>query len=154
MLYKDQQELTIEDCIRATAEKAKNHDGRYLFHCKGLSCNKCPFQGHCTDSMYFYTVKDWIEILQENNVVIDPAVVAEYCNSTTDTVESNSTVLTQTIDYLAKQLKYIEETIEDEELRGNNSKYLVKASAHISNTVRCLNHADILLRKQRGDQLQ
>lgn len=147
MLYKNENEKTIDDCIRATAGRAKKRDdGRMPFVCEGLDCSKCPFD-KCSESMYFLTVQDWIEILQEKGVTVDPALVAEYCS--TDT----STVLTDTIKYLEKQYKYIEETIEDEILRDNPIKYLNKASVAIDNALKHLYAADLMLRKQRGDQL-
>lgn len=149
MLYKNEKEKTIDDCIRATAEKAKKRDdGRVPFACEGLDCDNCPFS-KCSESMYFFTVQDWIEILQEKGVTVDPALVAEYC--TTDTVEP--TVLTDTINYLTQQYKYIEETIEDEILRDNPIKYLNKASAALHNALKYLSTAELMLRKQRGDQL-
>jgi hypothetical protein len=150
MLYKDEQERTINDCIRATAEKAKKcDDGRVPFACEGLPCSKCPFS-ECSDSTGFYTVQDWIELLQEKGVTVDPALVAEYCK---DKVADNPTVLTDTINYLTQQRKYIEETIEDEILRGNSIKYLNKASVAIHNALKYLSTAELMLRKQRGDQL-
>ena len=149
MLYKNEKEKTIDDCIRATAEKAKKRDdGRVPFACEGLDCDNCPFS-KCSESMYFFTVQDWIEILQEKGVTVDPALVAEYC--TTDTVEP--TVLTDTINYLTQQYKYIEETIEDEILRDHSIKYLNKASVAIRKALKYLSTADVALRKQRGDQL-
>ena len=151
MLYKDEQERTIDDCIRATAEKAKKRDdGRVPFACEGLNCDNCPF-AKCSDSMYFHTVQDWIEILQEKGVTVDHTLAAEYC--TTDTVEPNPTVLTDTINYLTQQRKYIEETIEDEILRDHGVKYLNKASVAIHNALKYLSTAELMLRKQRGDQL-
>lgn len=149
MLYKNEKERTLDDCIRATAEKAKKRDdGRVPFACEGLDCSKCPFTT-CNKSMYFHTVQDWIEILQEKGVAVDPALVEEYC--TTDTVEP--TVLTETINYLTQQYKYIEETIEDEILRDHSIKYLNKASVAIHNALKYLSTAELMLRKQRGDQL-
>ena len=146
MLYKGEQEKTIDDCIRATAEKAKKRDdGRVPFACEGLNCDNCPFT-KCSDSMYFHTVQDWIEILQEKGVTVDPALVAEYCK-----VADNPTVLTDTINYLTQQRKYIEETIEDEILRDHNIKYLNKASVAIHNALKYLYTADSMLRKQRGE---
>lgn len=151
MLRKGEQERTIDDCIRATAEKAKKRDdGRVPFACEGLDCGNCPF-AKCSDTMYFYTVQGWIEILQERGVTVDPALVAEYC--TTDTVEPNPTILTDTINYLTQQRKYIEETIEDEILRDHSIKYLNKASVAIHNALKYLSTAELMLRKQRGDQL-
>lgn len=149
MLYNSEQEKTIDDCIRATAEKAKDHDGRAPFNCVGLECDKCPFDKDCNESYYFFTVQDWIEILQEKGVTVDPALVAEYC--ATATVEP--TVLTDTINYLTQQRKYIEETIEDEILRDHSIKYLNKASVAIHNALKYLSTAELMLRKQRGDQL-
>ena len=100
MLYKGEQEKTINDCIRATAEKAKKRDdGRVPFACEGLDCDKCPFT-KCSDSMYFHTVQDWIEILQEKGVTVDPELVAEYC-------KDEPTALTDTINYLTQQYKCI-----------------------------------------------
>lgn len=149
MLYKGEQEKTIDDCIRATAEKAKKRDdGRVPFACEGLDCDNCPFF-KCSESMYFFTVQDWIEILQEKGVTVDPALVAEYC--TTDTVEP--TVLTDTINYLTHLRRYIEETIEDEILRDHSIKYLNKASVALHNALKYLSTAELMLRKQRGDQL-
>lgn len=149
MLYKGKQEKTINDCLRATAEKAKKRDdGRVPFACEGLDCGNCPFT-KCSETMYFFTVQDWIEFLQERGVTVDPALVAEYC--TTDTVEP--TVLTNTINYLTQQRKYIEETIEDEILRDHSIKYLNKASIAIHNALKYLSTAELMLRKQRGDQL-
>ena len=146
MLYKGEQEKTIDDCIRATAEKAKKRDdGRVPFACEGLDCDNCPFT-KCSDSMYFHTVQDWIEILQEKGVTVDPALVAEYCK-----VSDNPTVLTDTIKYLTQQRKYIEETIEDEILRDHSIKYLNKASVAIRNALKYLSTADSILRKQRGE---
>lgn len=151
MLYKEEKEKTLDDCIRATAEKAKKRDdGRVPFACEGLDCGNCPFT-KCSESMYFFTVQDWIEILQEKGVTVDPALVAEYC--TTDTVEPTPTVLTETINYLTQQRKYIEETIEDEILRDHSIKYLNKASVAIHNALKYLSTAELMLRKQRGDQL-
>lgn len=149
MLYNGEAEKTIDDCIRATAEKAKKLDGCAPFDCSGLKCDKCPFDEYCRESSNFYTVQKWIEILQEKGVTVDPALVAEYC--TTDTVEP--TVLTDTINYLTQQRKYIEETIEDEILRDHSIKYLNKASAAIHNALNYLSTAELMLRKQRGDQL-
>lgn len=147
MLYKNEKEKTIDDCIRATAERAKKRDdGRVPFACEGFECDNCPFD-KCGESMYFFTVQDWIEILQEKGVTIDPALVAEYCNTDTPTV------LTDTIKYLEQQYKYIEETIEDEILRDNSIKYLNKASVAIHNALKYLSTAELMLRKQRGDQL-
>lgn len=144
MLY----EKTIDDCIRATAKRAKKReDGRALFACVGLFCDKCPFNKDCMESNYFHTTQEWIEILQEKGVAIDPALVAEYCNNDT------STALTNTIKYLEQQRKYIEETIEDEILRDHSIKYLNKASVAIHNALKYLSTADLMLRKQRGDQL-
>ena len=97
--------------------------------------------------MYFHTVQEWIEILQEKGVTVDPELVAEYC--TTDTVEP--TVLTDTINYLTQQYKYIGETIEDEILRDHSIKYLNKASVAIHNALKYLSTADSMLRKQRGE---
>jgi len=155
MLYKSEQEKTIEDCIRTTAEKTKDHNGKASFNCVGLQCDKCPFDKDCYESGCLHTMKVWIEILQENGVTIDPAVVAEYCPPTEKPVgelyHNNDTTLTQTIYYLQQQRKYIEETIEDEQLRGNCIKYLAKASAYIMKAVGYLDHADILLRKQCGE---
>lgn len=149
MLYKGKQEKTLDDCIRDTAEKAKKRDdGRVPFSCEGLDCDKCPFT-KCSESMYFFNVQDWIEILQEKGVTVDPALVAEYCP--TATVEP--TVLTETINYLTQQRKYIEETIEDEILRDHSIKYLNKASIAIHNALKYLSTAELMLRKQRGDQL-
>lgn len=149
MLYKGEQEKTLDECIRATAEKAKKRDdGRVPFACEGLYCDNCPFT-KCGESMYFHTVQDWIELLQEKGVAVDPALVAEYC--TTDTVEP--TALTDTINYLTQQRKYIEETIEDEILRDHSIKYLNKASVAIHNALKYLSTAELMLRKQRGDQL-
>ena len=149
MLYKDEQEKTINDCIRATAEKAKKRDdGRVHFACEGLDCGNCPFT-KCSETMYFFTVQGWIEILQEKGVTVDPALVAEYC--TTDTVEP--TALTDTINYLTQQRKYIEETLEDEILRDHSIKYLNKASVALHNALKYLSTAELMLRKQRGDQL-
>lgn len=143
MLY----EKTIDDCIRATAENAKKRDdGRVPFACEGLDCDNCPFS-KCSESMYFFTVQDWIEILQEKGVTVDPALVAEYCNNDT------STALTNTIKYLEQQRKYIEETIEDEILRDHSIKYLNKASVALHNALKYLSTAELMLRKQRGDQL-
>lgn len=147
MLYEN--EKTINDCIRATAEKAKKRDdGRVHFACEGFDCGNCPFT-KCSETMYFFTVQDWIEILQEKGVTVDPALVAEYC--TTDTVEP--TALTDTINYLTQQRKYIEETIEDEILRDHSIKYLSKASVALHNALKYLSTAELMLRKQRGDQL-
>lgn len=149
MLYKEEKEKTLDDCIRTTAEKAKKRDDeRVPFACEGLDCGKCPFT-KCSETMYFFTVQDWIEILQEKGVTVDPALVAEYC--TTDTVEP--TVLTDTINYLTQQRKYIEETLEDEILRDHSIKYLNKASAALHNALKYLSTAELMLRKQRGDQL-
>lgn len=148
MLRKGEQEKTLDDCIRATAEKAKDHDGRSDFICKGLPCGKCPFS-ECDDSIGFYTMQDWIEILQENGVTVDPALVAKYC--TTDAV--GPTALTDAINYLTLQRKYIEETIEDEILRDHSIKYLNKASVALHNALKYLSTAELMLRKQRGDQL-
>lgn len=149
MLYKGEQERTLADCIRATAEKAKKRDdGRVPFACEGFDCDNCPFT-KCSESMYFFNVQDWIEILQEKGVTVDPELVAEYC--TTDTVEP--TVLTDTINYLTRQQKYIEETIEDEILRDHSIKYLNKASVAIHNALKYLSTAELMLRRQRGDQL-
>ena len=146
MLYKGKQEKTIDDCIRATAEKAKKRDdGRVPFACEGLDCDNCPFT-KCSESMYFHTVQDWIEILQERGVTVDPALVAEYCK-----VSDNPTVLTDTIKYLTQQRKYIEETIEDEILRDHSIKYLNKASVAIHNALKYLSTADFMLLKQRGE---
>lgn len=146
MLYKGEQERTINDCIRATAEKAKRRDGWIVpFACEGLDCGKCPFT-KCSDSMYFHTVQDWIEILQEKGVTVDPAIVAEYCK-----VADKPTILTYTINYLTQQYKYIEETIEDEILRDHSVKYLNKASVYIQNALKYLSTADSMLRKQRGE---
>ena len=149
MLYKDEQGRTIDDCIGATAEKAKHHNGRVQFNCEGLKCDKCPFDTDCGESSDFHTMQEWIEILQERGVTVDPALVAEYC--TTDTVEP--TVLTDTINYLTQQRKYIEETIEDEILRDHSIKYLNKASVALHNALKYLSTAELMLRKQRGDQL-
>ena len=144
MLYKGEQEKTLDDCIRATAEKAKKRDdGRVPFACEGLDCGNCPFT-KCSDSMYFHTVQDWIEILQEKGVTVDPELVAEYC-------KDKPTVLTDTINYLTQQYKYIEETIEDETLRDHSIKYLNKASVAIHNALKYLSTADSMLRKQRGE---
>ena len=151
MLYKGEQERTIDDCIRATAEKAKYNNGRAPFNCVGLKCDKCPFGTDCQKSCYFFTVQDWIAILQERGVTVDPTLAAEYC--TTDTVEPNPTILTDTINYLTQQRKYIEETIEDEILRDHSIKYLNKASVAIHNALKYLSTAELMLRKQRGDQL-
>ena len=149
MLYKEEKEKTLDDCIRATAEKAKKRDdGRVPFACEGLDCGNCPFT-KCSETMYFFTVQDWIEILQEKGVTVDPALVAEYC--TTDTVEP--TVLTDTINYLTHLRRYIEETIEDEILRDHSIKYLNKASVALHNALKYLSTAELMLRKQRGDQL-
>ena len=149
MLYKEEKEKTLDDCIRATAEKAKKRDdGRVPFACEGLDCGNCPFT-KCSETMYFFTVQVWIELLQEKGVTVDPALVAEYC--TTDTVEP--TVLTDTINYLTQQRRYIEETIEDEILRDHSIKYLNKASVAIHNALKYLSTAELMLRKQRGDQL-
>lgn len=146
MLYKGKQEKTINDCIRATAEKAKKRDdGRVPFACEGLNCDNCPFT-KCSESMYFHTVQDWIEILQERGVTVDPALVAEYCK-----VSDKPTVLTDTINYLTQQRKYIEETIEDEILRDHSIKYLNKASVAIQNALKYLSTADSMLRKQHGE---
>lgn len=150
MLYKGKQEKTLDDCIRATAEKAKYHNGKSYFVCEGIPCSKCPFT-ECGDSTGFYTMQDWIEVLQEKGATVDPALVAEYC--TTDTVEPTPTVLTETINYLTQQRKYIEETIEDEILRDHSIKYLNKASVAIHNALKYLSTAELMLRKQRGDQL-
>lgn len=149
MLYKDEQEKTIDDCIRATAERAKRLDGSAPFNCVGLQCDKCPFDKDCRESSNFHTVQKWIEILQEKGVTVDPALVAEYC--ATDTGEP--TVLTDTINYLTQQRKYIEETIEDETLRDHSIKYLNKASVALHNALKYLSTAELMLRKQRGDQL-
>lgn len=143
MLY----DKKISDCIRATAKRAKKSDGSAPFDCTGLSCDKCPFDSNCSESSWSYTTQKWIEVLQEKGVTIDPALVAEYCNTDTPTV------LTDTIKYLEKQYKYIEETIEDEILRDNPIKYLNKASVAIDNALKHLYAADLMLRKQRGDQL-
>lgn len=148
MLHKGEQEKTINDCIRATAEKAKYHNGRTYFVCEGIPCSKCPFS-ECGDSTGLYTMQYWIEILQEKGVTVDPALVAEYC--TTDAVEP--TILTDTINYLTQQHKYIEETIEDEILRDHSIKYLNKASVALHNALKYLSTAELMLRKQRGDQL-
>ena len=146
MLHKGKREKTINDCIRATAKKAKKRDdGRLIFVCEGLDCDKCPFT-KCSDSMYFHTVQDWIEILQEKGVHVDPALVAEYCK-----VADKPTVLTDTINYLTQQYKYIEETIEDEILRDHSIKYLNKASVAIHNALKYISTADSMLRKQRGE---
>lgn len=148
MLYKDKQERTINDCIRATAEKAKKrNDGRVPFACEGLNCDKCPFS-KCNDSMYFFTMRKWIELLQEKGVTVDPAIVAEYCK---DNVDIKPTALTDTINYLTQQHKYIEETIEDEILRDHSIKYLNKASVAIHNALKYLSTADFMLRKQHGE---
>lgn len=148
MLYKSEQEKTIDDCIRATAEKAKKRDdGRVPFSCEGLYCDNCPFT-RCSESMHFHTVQDWIEILQEKGVTVDPALVAEYCK-----VDDNPTVLTDTINHLTQQYKYIAETIEDEILRDHSVKYLNKASVALNNALKYLSTAELMLRKQRGDQL-
>ena len=145
MLYKGKQEKTIDDCIRATAEKAKKrNDGRVPFACEGLNCGKCPFTT-CNESMYFFKVQEWIEILQEKGVTVDPELVAEYC------VSVEPTVLTDTINYLTQQYKYIEETIEDEILRDHSIKYLNKASVAIHIALKYLSTADSMLRKQRGE---
>ena len=144
MLY----EKTIDDCIRATAEKAKkSEDGSAPFDCTGLSCDKCPFDSNCSESGWSYTPQKWIELLQEKGVAIDPALVAEYCNT------DAPTVFTDTIKYLEQQYKYIEETIEDEILRDNSIKYLNKASVAIHNALKYLSTAELMLRKQHGDQL-
>lgn len=148
MLRKGKQEKTINDCLRATAEKAKDNDGRSYFICKGLPCSKCPFS-ECSDSIGFYTMQDWIELLQEEDVTVDPALVAEYCPTAT----VKPTALTDTINYLTQQRKYIEETIEDEILHDHSIKYLNKASVAIHNALKYLSTAELMLRKQRGDQL-
>ena len=148
MLYKGEQEKTIDDCIRATAEKAKDHNGRAPFNCVGLKCDKCPFDTDCQKSCYSFTVQDWIAILQEKGVTVDPALVAEYCK-----VADKPTVLTDTINYLKQQRMYIEETIEDEILRDHSIKYLNKASVALHNALKYLSTAELMLRKQRGDQL-
>ena len=148
MLYKSKQERTINDCIRATAEKSKKRDdGRVPFACEGLDCDNCPFT-KCNDSMYFHTVQEWIEILQEKGVTVDPELVAEYCK---DNVADNPTTLTDTINYLTQQRKYIEETIEDEILRDHSIKYLNKASVALHNALKYLSTAELMLRKQRGE---
>lgn len=148
MLYKEEKEKTLDDCIRATAEKAKKRDdGRVPFACEGLDCGNCPFT-KCSETMYFFTVQDWIELLQEKGVTVDPALVAEYCK-----VGNTPTALTDTINYLTQQRKYIEETLEDEILRGNSIKYLNKASVALHNALKYLSTAELMLRKQRGDQL-
>lgn len=156
MLYKEEKEKTLDDCIRATAEKAKKRDDeRVPFACEGLDCCNCPFT-KCGETMYFFTVQDWIEILQEKGVTVDPAIVAEYCKDNVDNVDNVSiepTVLTDTINYLTQQRKYIEETIEDEILRDHSIKYLNKASVAIHNALNYLSTAELMLRKQRGDQL-
>lgn len=153
MLYKDEQEKTIDDCIRATAERAKKRDdGKVPFACEGLDCGNCPFT-KCSETMYFFTVQDWIEILQEKGVTVDPALVAEYCKVNDDKVSLEPTVLTDTIKYLTQQRKCIEETIEDEILRDNPVKYLNKASVAIHNALKYLSTAELMLRKQRGDEL-
>ena len=149
MLQKGKQKKTIDDCIRATAEKAKDHNGKASFNCVGLQCDKCPFDKDCYESGYLHTMKVWIELLQEKGVTVDPEIVAEYC--TTDTVEP--TILTDTINYLTQQRKYIEETIEDEILRDHSIKYLNKASVALHNALKYLSTAELMLRKQRGDQL-
>lgn len=143
MLY----DKKISDCIRATAERAKKSDGSASFDCLDLSCDKCPFDSNCSESSWSYTPQKWIEVLQEKCVAIDPALVAEYCNTDTPTA------LTNTIKYLEKQRKCIEETIEDEILRDNPIKYLNKASVALHNALKYLSTADLMLRKQRGDQL-
>nr|DAQ37487.1 MAG TPA: hypothetical protein [Caudoviricetes sp.] len=144
MLY----EKTISNCIRATAKRAKNYEyGRSPFVCVGLYCDKCPFDKNCRESCNFHTVQEWIEVLQEKGVTVDPALVAEYCNT------DAPTVLTDTIKYLEQQYRYIEETIEDEILRDHSIKYLNKASAALHNALKYLSTADLMLRKQRGDQL-
>lgn len=146
MLYKGKQEKTIDDCIRATAKKAKKrNDGRVPFACEGLDCDNCPFTT-CNESMYFFNVQDWIEILQEKGVTVDPELVAEYCK-----IADKPTTLTDTINYLTQQRKYIEETIEDEILRDHSIKYLNKASVAIHNALKYLYTADSMLRKQRGE---
>lgn len=142
MLY----DKKISDCIRDTAERANKLDGSAPFNCTGLGCNRCPFDEYCKESSEFHTVQQWIEILQEKGVTVDPALVAEYCNTDTPTV------LTDTIKYLEQQYKYIEETIEDEILRDNPIKYLNKASVAIHNALKYLSTADVALRKQRGDK--
>ena len=96
--------------------------------------------------MYFHTVQDWIELLQERGVTVDPALVAEYCK-----VDDSPTALTDTINYLNQQRKYIEETIEDELLRDHSIKYLNKASVAIHNALKYLSTAELMLRKQRGE---
>nr|DAD79023.1 MAG TPA: hypothetical protein [Siphoviridae sp. ctv4j104] len=146
MLYKGEQEKTLNDCIRATAERAKKLDGSAPFDCSGLKCDKCPFDEYCRESSNFYTVQEWIELLQEKGVTVDPALVAEYCK-----VNIEPTALTDAINYLTQQRKYIEETIEDEILRGNSIKYLNKASVAIHNALKYLSTADSMLRKQRGE---
>ena len=151
MLYKDKQEKTIDDCIRATAEEAERLNGSATFDCEGLDCDNCPFDTDCQKSCYSFTVQDWIAILQERGVTVDPTLAAEYC--TTDTVEPNPTVLTDTINYLTQQRKYIEETIEDEILRDHSIKYLNKASVALHNALKYLSTAELMLRRQRGDQL-
>lgn len=148
MLYKDEQERTINDCIRATAEKAKDHNGKVSFNCVGLQCDKCPFDKDCYESGCLHTMEVWIELLQEKGVTVDPALVAEYCK-----VGNTLTALTDTINYLTQQRKYIEETIEDEILRDHSIKYLNKASVAIHNALKYLSTAELMLRKQRGDQL-
>ena len=146
MLYKGEQEKTINDCIRATAEKSKDHNGRVPFNCEGLKCDKCPFDTDCGESCDFHTMQEWIEILQEKGVTVDPELVAEYCK-----VADNPTILTDTINYLTQQRKYIEEIIEDEILRDHSIKYLNKASVYIQNALKYLSTADSMLRKQRGE---
>ena len=156
MLYENEKEKTINDCIRATAERAKKLDGCAPFDCSGLKCDKCPFDEYCRGSSNFFTMQKWIEILQEKGVTVDPALVAEYCKDNVDNVDNVSiepTVLTDTINYLTQQRKYIEETIEDEILRDHSIKYLNKASVALHNALKYLSTAELMLRKQRGDQL-
>ena len=148
MLYKNEQEKIINYCIRATAEKAKDHNGKASFICVGLQCDKCPFDKDCYVCGCWRTMQEWIEILQEKGVTIDPALVAEYCK-----VDNTPTALTDTINYLTQQRKYIEETIEDEILRDHSIKYLNKASVALHNALKYLSTAELMLRKQRGDQL-
>lgn len=74
----------------------------------------------------------------------------EECHCTTSSTVNDNTILTETINYLSKQYRYIEETVEDEQLRGNSVRYLATASSSIRRAIKCLNMADLALRKQRG----